>query len=1043
MNTRLLWRLATALLVLSIVLSLIPPGLNSVSALTKATRGGFLYAWDGEKKTGSLSNPHDGKGVDFLTTSGSQEYPVLAPKDGVVVDYFDDFPETPQATCGGNSRSLFVNYILLGHGPFEKGKYDHYTLIYHFKPNSIPNFAANEYVELGKFIGTAGNTGKSDANHVHMEVSIQEPGLNTSRSYNCNGANIAVAKHRNNVDSNTISYGFEEQANQWPIEGGATNALVGDSYNWEGIASSMNLVGGSNVRYCSANDDVRLYNHINYGGECLAVIDPSQTANVPTAMHVSSIYLKPSWVADHTYSIYNESDLGGNKSTVLLSSVANLGDLNWNDQVKSTHNSYTGNSWLTTFSIADNPPLEADIHVVVQDQGDFDAMRVCFNGMNCQETAATELYYTWPTYLESTGDYLISVQYRRDSDNQDWNNADKIEYAYHLNVNPSYTACGSSVEGATLVSGLDCVKVVEDVSDLALGSWAGRSNTYIQVTGDYEAWVYDSPNYLGIPQVVKSGQNLYVGSNVTSIDLKPLSPNPLPNPTGPFTADANTVHLWHMNEFDGGTIHDAVGTLNGTKTDAVAWITNDLGYSFDKALLFPNLPNGRGITFPVMENICPFTWEGWISAPSESLGGNVAGQLAGGGNTGVNKWLVSVNTRRPQVEVWSGNGSQIAYSYKEVVSGAWNYLMFTYDCNNSVKLYLNNELVGEVTTAGVWSSTPTTYEIGSGEGIYRYYGAIDEVRISNAVRVPTAENTWDGGLLANGSFESLTSGWANNWTRNNTNSVVIDTGSNGTHGSNSLRFLSDTSNHSAKSAEILVSPANSYTWQSRVRSTSGSGEFGFYIDEFDSGHNWISGQWFSVLPASVEGTKIINYKPTSSSVAYAGLQYYMIANTSYEVYVDSVSFTQSTSANLVTNGGFENLLGGWADAWTRDNMSFITVNTSSQGNEGTNSLHFSPPSSNVHAVATRFPVGSGTYTWSQYVVTTSGTGEFSFYIHEFDATGNWISGQWKGGIWGASNGVQSFTYTRSSSNVAFASPQLYVLSGTTFDVYVDSVYFGQ
>ena len=705
------------------------------------------------------------------------------------------------------------------------------------------------------------------------------------------------------------------------------------------------------------------------------------------------------------------------------------------------------NNLLDDFGVSEELPFDFQFHVRVNHTGGtdaYDAMQLCVH-TTCFETSEVEHYWNWNTYGWDSGVYDLKIRYRTMNDSGNWANAEVIHDGdvYLSPIRAPYAPCSANVSGVELTSGSDCVIVTDSVSDLSRVGWADRSNAYATVSEGLEAWIYDSVEFGGAATVIKDGQTGPVGGSVSSVKFKTLSEAPPSNPTGPFTADANTVHLWHMNEFDGGTIHDAVGTLNGTKTDAVGWITSDLGSSFDKALLFPNIPTGRGITFPVMENICPFTWEGWISAPSESLGGNVAGQLAGGGNTGVNKWKISVNNRRPQAEVWSGGGSQIAYSYKEVVSGAWNYLMFTYDCNNSVKLYLNNELVGEVTTAGVWSSTPTTYEIGSTEGIYRYYGAIDEVRISNTVRVPTAEDIWDGGLVPNGSFESLSSGWANNWTRNNTNSVVIDTGSNGTHGSNSLRFLYDTSNHSAFSAEMPVSSANSYIWLSRVRSTAGSGEFGFYIDEYDSGHNWISGQWFSALPASVEGTKIISYRPTNSSVSYANLQYYMNANTSYEVYVDSVSFTQSASSNLVTNGGFEYLLSGWADGWTRDNTSLVNVSTSSQGNEGSNSLHFAPTSGNTHAYGTRFPVGSGTYTWSQYVVSTTGTGEFGFYIDEFDANGNWISGQWKGGIWGASSGVQSFTYTRSSSNVAFASPQLYALGGTTFDVYVDSVTFGQ
>ena len=126
--------------------------------------------------------------------------------------------------------------------------------------------------------------------------------------------------------------------------------------------------------------------------------------------------------------------------------------------------------------------------MVVQDQGDFDAFRVCFNGENCQETAATELYYTWPTYLEEEGTYAITVQYRRYSHEQNWDNAEVYEAAYYLNHFPGYAPCNGG-NGVTLTSGSDCIRVTEDVRDLAPAGWSDRADTYASVAGDYDAGV--------------------------------------------------------------------------------------------------------------------------------------------------------------------------------------------------------------------------------------------------------------------------------------------------------------------------------------------------------------------------------------------------------------------------------------------------------------------------------------------------------------------------------------------------------------------------
>lgn len=425
-------RLAVVSLILSILLAGFPIRPHRVFATSDANIGGFLYAWEGEKKTAGTSNPHNGNAVDFVTLSGSQEYSVLTPKEGVVVDYFDAYPNTPQSTCGGYSRSLFVNYVLLGHGPFTNGKYDHYTLIYHLVQGSASQAGVQigNWVKLGQRIGTAGNTGESTANHVHMEVSRNEPGLNTSRSYYCNNASIPVAKHRAtlNPTANTVSYGFEEQANQWPVENGATNTSVGQSYNHEGLGT-VNLGGTSNLRQCGKDDDVRLFNHIDYGGECVAVINTDQVTNIPSWMHVSSVYLKPSWTTNHTLTIWDDINNTGNYA-FLQKSTPDMRDYRfgtwyesgyWQDRIKSIHNSLqgTGIDWLAETSFAGSP-LEVDIHVRVVDFGDFDAFRVCFDGDGCQETAATELYYTWNTYGYDDGNHVISIEYRVESDGGNW-----------------------------------------------------------------------------------------------------------------------------------------------------------------------------------------------------------------------------------------------------------------------------------------------------------------------------------------------------------------------------------------------------------------------------------------------------------------------------------------------------------------------------------------------------------------------------------------------------------------------------------------------
>ncbi len=729
------------LLAIVLLLSTVVP---VASQATLAQVGGFLLPFDGEYFISQLNGTsHDHNEIDF---AGS--FRILAPKAGTVIYANDDEPSyynLHSFSCANIYKS--ANYLVIGHGLKSNGIYEFYSFYYHLAQDSI-RVAPGDFVRVGQYIADTGNTGYvipsegGTGTHLHLEVSTTAPIENSVNYLDCDGrTNLARNKWVEFPGSVNVTVGFEEYGNQWPIYNETSDNNSKNSYNWNGLGT-VDLALTTNLRQCGKQDDVQLFNHIDYGGECVGVINTASTTNIPSWMHVSSVHLHPIWLLlgpqlFHTLTIWDGYNTAGN-STVLSSSHPSLGD--WNDRVKSVHNALHNNApWLLEESYAFQAPFNVNIHVRVANDPDFNAWRVCFDGQNCQENAApiNELYYTWNTYGWTDGNHTISIQYRRTSDNGNWVNADYYETSFYLNPNrQGYAPCGTNAEGARITSGVDCIIVTQDVADLAPVGWADRSELQISVSGPYEAWVYDSSNFLGAARVVRSGQNISVGGNASSIDLKPLSDTPPPNPAGPFTADSNAVHLWHIDDWTGSIIHDAIGTLHGTKVDQVAWITNDLGNAFDKALLFPNPPDGRGVSFPPMENICPMTWEGWIGFPSESSGGRIAGQLAGGGNTGVNKWLLSINGKKPQVEFWSGGGSQIAYSSKDAVTG-FNYLMFTYDCVNSLKLYLNNELVGETTTAGVWSNAATTYELGSAEGIGRFHGSIDEVRISNTVRVPS------------------------------------------------------------------------------------------------------------------------------------------------------------------------------------------------------------------------------------------------------------------------------------------------------------------
>ncbi|MBN8595701.1 MAG: S8 family serine peptidase [Anaerolineae bacterium] len=384
-------------------------------------------------------------------------------------------------------------------------------------------------------------------------------------------------------------------------------------------------------------------------------------------------------------------------------------------------------NWLLEWSKAERPPLEVDIHARVQWTSNFDAFRVCFDGQNCQETSATELYHTWNTFGWADGYHVLSIEYRRKSDNGNWNTALRQEEQYYLSPNRSGIAPCDGGDGAYLRTGTECIRLTASQVDLAPLGWADRTNLSISVLGNHEAWAFDDQGYQGSSRVVKSGENKSVGSLISSVRLDPVSAPPPPLPSTPFVCDGQSISLYHLDEGSGSIATDACGRANGTLNNGIGWTSGQFG----GAVSFPNPLDGRGIDAGTLD-VCPMTVELWVRR-SGGTGGRLIGQLNGGGP---NKWLLSMDGDRPRFEVWANGGSRAQSSYKTIADTNWHLLTFTYDCTSTATLYLDNELVASRADVGIWNGGSTPLEIGAVEGIYRYSGDIDEVRISQGVRPP-------------------------------------------------------------------------------------------------------------------------------------------------------------------------------------------------------------------------------------------------------------------------------------------------------------------
>lgn len=146
----------------------------------------------------------------------------------------------------------------------------------------------------------------------------------------------------------------------------------------------------------------------------------------------------------------------------------------------------------------------------------------------------------------------------------------------------------------------------------------------------------------------------------------------------------------------------------------------------------------------------------------------------------------------------------------------------------------------------------------------------------------------------------------------------------------------------------------------------------------------------------------------------------------------------SNASSMLANGSFTN---GISAGWTTDTPRNVTGDTAGNGSmpESTRSIRFAAGTTNAHLFAPRTNVDPyTTYLFKNYLtVRQIVNGEVGFYIDEYDANGNWVSGQWKAAKWSTGTSDVTFNYLPSSASVTTASLQIYA-SGT-LQGYVDDV----
>lgn len=345
------------------------------------------------------------------------------------------------------------------------------------------------------------------------------------------------------------------------------------------------------------------------------------------------------------------------------------------------------------------------------------------------------------------------------------------------------------------------------------------------------------------------------------------------------------------------------------------------------------------------------------------------------------------------------------------------------------------------------STNPEDYEFGSAE--------LDELAAYVETRVTAGQiknvNVSDGlvtgtpNKLPNASFNS---GIAAGWQTDAPTTITADANGNGSYPdpTRSVKLVSGATPTHLFSPQVAVSPGTNYLYKTFLNvSALTSGEVAFYVDEYDAAGTWVSGQYRKRENSRWVEELNFTYTPSSTNVAKASLQV-IVAGTGITAYLDNVELfalgaetPPPVPTNLLANGTFD---AGVGAGWTTDAATAIVADSAGNGAPANpvNSVKLQGTTVNGHLFSPQVTVTPGTYTISAFLnIQTRTAGEVGWYIDEFDANGNWISGQWK--LASTALGVSNvdLTYSPSSTSVAKASLQVYATGNSGLLAYVDDV----
>jgi peptidoglycan/xylan/chitin deacetylase (PgdA/CDA1 family) len=350
------------------------------------------------------------------------------------------------------------------------------------------------------------------------------------------------------------------------------------------------------------------------------------------------------------------------------------------------------------------------------------------------------------------------------------------------------------------------------------------------------------------------------------------------------------------------------------------------------------------------------------------------------------------------------------------------------------------------------SKDPEDYQFGTAE-LDQLAAYVKSKQTAGQLRSVNVSKALVGGgtnKLANGTFNSGISG---GWTTDAPTNITSDAGGNGSFpdATNAIKMVSRAGGAAGHlfSPTVPVNPATTYLFKNflNVQSIT-TGEVGFYVDEYGPNGNWVSGQYRVRETTSFVEAMNFTYKPTSTGVASARLQVIM-TGTGITAYLDNsqmlalgddAAVPPQAAANMVANGTFD---AGISGGWSTNAATTIVADNANNGSpaNAVNSVRMQATAANTHLFSPRVAVvAPSSYTIAAYLNLKALTsGEVGFYVDEYDANGNWVSGQYKMGSKTVGVVNVSLTYSPTSATVASASLQVIVVGNSGASAFFDDV----